>query len=126
MSMPQCLVTPDKFPCSISRGSLQAIHAIRVLKQVLRDIYGSEIDAIDLEDLMSDTESDSDMESDSDSDSFAESSLEFIPGTMDQLIQDLLESIPRAARLKLSSQAAFQPSSNQDDDQTQLRLSRFD
>ncbi|GFU74713.1 hypothetical protein TNCV_2431031 [Trichonephila clavipes] len=30
-----------------------------------------------------------------------------------------------AARLKLSSQAVFQPSSNQDDDQTQLRLSRF-
>ncbi|GFU74694.1 hypothetical protein TNCV_2430841 [Trichonephila clavipes] len=56
---------------------------------VLRDIFGSEIDAIDLEDLMSDTESDSD------SDSFSESMFEFIPGTMDQLIQDLLESIPR-------------------------------
>ncbi|PRD19454.1 UNVERIFIED_CONTAM: hypothetical protein NCL1_57292 [Trichonephila clavipes] len=45
--------------------------------QVLRDIYGPEIGAIDLEDLMSDTESDSD------SDSFSESMLEFIPGTKD-------------------------------------------
>ncbi|GFU00007.1 hypothetical protein TNCV_1659651 [Trichonephila clavipes] len=63
----------------------------RPLGKVLRDIYGPEIDAIDLQDLMSDTESDSDAKSDS----FSESMLEFIPGTMDQLIQDLLESIPR-------------------------------
>ncbi|GFX32319.1 hypothetical protein TNCV_4410871 [Trichonephila clavipes] len=93
-----------KNTCPYCRGKLLKKDKINIgcgafSLQVLRDLYGSEIDAIDLEDLMSDTESDSgtdsDTESDSDSDSFSESMLEFIPGTMDQLIQDLLESIPK-------------------------------
>ncbi|GFT24778.1 hypothetical protein TNCV_4857361 [Trichonephila clavipes] len=87
-------VESGKNTCPYCRGKLLKKDKINIgcgafALQVLRDIYGPEIDAIDLEDLMSDTESDSD------SDSFSESMLEFIPGTMDQLIQDLLESIPR-------------------------------
>ncbi|GFT15190.1 hypothetical protein TNCV_46101 [Trichonephila clavipes] len=99
-------VESGKNTCPYCRGQLLKKDKMNIgcgafALQVLRDLYGSEIDAFDLEDLMSDTESDSDMESgsdmesDSDSDSFVESMLEFIPGTMDQLIQDLLESTPR-------------------------------
>ncbi|GFX92060.1 hypothetical protein TNCV_471691 [Trichonephila clavipes] len=76
-------------PNHLEKEIEQWFNALKPQGKLLRDIYGREIDAIDLEDLMSDTESDSD------SDSFSESMLEFIPGTMDQLIQDLLESIPR-------------------------------
>ncbi|GFT44366.1 hypothetical protein TNCV_5054021 [Trichonephila clavipes] len=87
-------VESGKNTCPYCRGKLLKKDKINIgcgacAFQVLRDIFGSEMDAINLEDLMSDTESDSD------SDSFSESMLEFIPGTMDQLIQDLLESIPR-------------------------------
>ncbi|GFU12453.1 hypothetical protein TNCV_4244241 [Trichonephila clavipes] len=59
------------------------------------------LDAVNLEDLISDTESDidSDIYFDTESESFSKSEneplLEFIQGTMDQLIQDLLESVPR-------------------------------
>ncbi|GFW00118.1 hypothetical protein TNCV_3569051 [Trichonephila clavipes] len=62
-------------------------------RKVLRDIFGPDIDAINLEDLMSDTESDT--ESESFSESKNEPIFEFIPGTMDQLIQDMIESVPR-------------------------------
>ncbi|GFU49259.1 hypothetical protein TNCV_2610191 [Trichonephila clavipes] len=92
-------VESGKNTCPYCRGKLLKKDKINIgcgafALQVLRDLYGSKIDAIDLEDLMSVSESDSDTESDSDSDSFSESMLEFT-GTMDQLIQDLLESIPR-------------------------------
>ncbi|GFY59088.1 hypothetical protein TNIN_277631 [Trichonephila inaurata madagascariensis] len=56
---------------------------------------------ITLEDLFTDTESDSDSDFyfDTDGESLSKSehelSLEFIPGTMDQLIQDMLEFINR-------------------------------
>ncbi|GFX06225.1 hypothetical protein TNCV_642691 [Trichonephila clavipes] len=82
-------ITGELFPKQTLKKYIRKEVEIDTDGRVLRDIYGSEIDAIDLEDLMCDTESDSD------SDSFSESRLEFIPGTMDQLIQDLLESIPR-------------------------------
>ncbi|GFX40544.1 hypothetical protein TNCV_2373281 [Trichonephila clavipes] len=92
-------VESGKSTCPYCRGKLLKKDKINIgcgafAIQVLRDLFGSEMDAINLEDLMSDTESDSD--SDLDSDSFSESMLEFTPGTMDQLIQDLLESIPRS------------------------------
>ncbi|GFX05815.1 hypothetical protein TNCV_352341 [Trichonephila clavipes] len=88
------LITESYLPPVVYVAS--TFHLQKVSREnVLRDIFGSELDAINLEDLMSDTERDSDTESDSDSDSFSESMLEFIPGTMDQLIQAILESIPR-------------------------------
>ncbi|GFS68911.1 hypothetical protein TNCV_4569601 [Trichonephila clavipes] len=59
------------------------------------------MDVEKLDELFSDTESDQDSdiyfdtESESSSESENEPVLEFIPGTMDQLTQDLTESVPR-------------------------------
>ncbi|GFS98122.1 hypothetical protein TNCV_3849971 [Trichonephila clavipes] len=74
---------------------------------VLRDVYGADMDAVNLEDLISDTESDidSDIYFDTESESFSKSEneplLEFIQGTMDQLIQDLLESVLDVRRISM-------------------------
>ncbi|GFW25995.1 hypothetical protein TNCV_3316671 [Trichonephila clavipes] len=55
---------------------------------ILRDILG-----VETEEIMSDTESESDLYSDSDSESESESIpvLEFIPNTVDRLIEDMLQ-----------------------------------
>ncbi|GFS95431.1 hypothetical protein TNCV_409941 [Trichonephila clavipes] len=54
---------------------------------ILRDILG-----VEPEEIMSDTESESDLYSDSDSESESIPALDFIPNTVDRLIEDMLQS----------------------------------
>ncbi|GFU74772.1 hypothetical protein TNCV_2431621 [Trichonephila clavipes] len=69
--------------------------------KIYRDVCSLSMDVENLDELFSDMESDQDSdiyfntESESSSESENEPVLEFIPGTMDQLIQDLTESVPR-------------------------------
>ncbi|GFX65836.1 hypothetical protein TNCV_2043691 [Trichonephila clavipes] len=82
---------------------VQAIGLNRIIpvKPFSDHLPSRSVDVENLDELFSDTESDQDSdiyfdtESESSSESENEPVLEFIPGTMDQLIQDLTESVSR-------------------------------
>ncbi|GFV50493.1 hypothetical protein TNCV_1459081 [Trichonephila clavipes] len=89
-------VESGKHTCPYCHGKLYKSDEISIgydpsefTLHILRDILGGEP-----EEIMSDTESESDLYCDSDSESESESIpvLEFIPNTVDQLIEDMLLS----------------------------------
>ncbi|GFY46776.1 hypothetical protein TNIN_297371 [Trichonephila inaurata madagascariensis] len=97
-----CLSSDDSERDKISIGCDPSEFTLHVLRDILN---GEPLLMPNLEEIMSDTESESDLylDSDSDSESVSESEsenesipvLEFIPNTLDQFIEDMLESVTR-------------------------------
>ncbi|GFY66918.1 hypothetical protein TNIN_179471 [Trichonephila inaurata madagascariensis] len=85
-----------KSTCPYCRGKVLKKDKISIGAKHLELLRQRDGPEITLEDLLTDTESDSDSDFYFDTESLSESEhLEFIPGTMDQLIQNMLESVNR-------------------------------